>query len=257
MKERSPVLNLACAYKLASQQQQQDSQKNGNENSQLLTLIDDRFEEHISYWSSSSMNKLIESFPSPVMKQICQTNYSPKEVEKTETLMHNAAVDALKDIYPDQDHSLIESILNENNYVVETANWLTEVFGVNDKTIRAEEEAFLADLIKTPAPAFLTSTNLSQSDTENRDPNYFRNSLGPGLDNDDNNINDVSDFLSYWETATPPFEVLKGALIDYSTQSPQSMRQTTDTLGLVPKQILFQLTTYSRVILDKHTVVTK
>ena len=131
---------------------------------------------------------------------------------------------------------------------------------MNDKTIGVEEEAFLADSIKTPAPApaFLTSTSLSQSDTENRDPNYFRNSLGQGLYNDDDNINDVSDFLSDWETATPPFEVLKDDSIDYSTQSPQSTRQTTDTLGLVPKRVLFfRLKTYSRVILDKHTVITK
>ena len=114
LKDRSPVLNLARAYKLASQQQK------SSPNSIFLAPIDGRLNECLT-----------------------KTNYNTfppsnsQEVDTTEALMHAAAADILHDIYPNQDRGLIESILGSFNHdVVKAANWLTEVFGGTSSVTR-------------------------------------------------------------------------------------------------------------------------
>ena len=114
LKDRSPVLNLARAYKLASQQQK------SSPNSIFLAPIHGRLNECLT-----------------------KTNYNTfppsnsQEVDTTEALMHAAAADILHDIYPNQDRGLIESILGSFNHdVVKAANWLTEVFGGTSSVTR-------------------------------------------------------------------------------------------------------------------------
>ena len=52
-----------------------------------------------------------------------------KEVDTTEALMHATAANILHNIYPNQDHGLIESILGAFNHnIIKPANWLTDVF---------------------------------------------------------------------------------------------------------------------------------
>ena len=86
LKDRSPVLNLVGAYKLASQQPK------SSRNSMFLTPI-----------SCPIHGRLNECLSKTNYNTLSPSN--SKEVDTTEALMHAAAADVLHDIYPNQDRA--------------------------------------------------------------------------------------------------------------------------------------------------------
>ena len=144
LKDRSPVLNLAHAYKLASQIPEDD--ETYRQKSMLLTPIHGRLNESLS---NSCVPRISSpSFQIPHQKSELfsvtdhQTANSSTHISLFEQLVSSdtcegnslthRAVETLHDIYPQQDKGTIESVLQSFDFdVSEAVQWFTDVRAPN------------------------------------------------------------------------------------------------------------------------------